>query len=467
MFSITTSRQTSSRRGGQFYSIALTVATRVLSISLILFGVIRPATSLADVPTGSEDKAKIYYARIADEIGFSTSDAIFQSTLDDVASYLGYSGLTGADMQNLPASFLMSPEQMLGITSVGSGNALQHFDLFAASQTPIPFRSGDILVTRFFAPKIMNIKDPETTRQWGWRKLVRLKSRAGSAAQAHQISEGIILFNYFTPPGVPVGLTNESVNTQVMLVTTTDAVPAPNDPGPDSLYWLDYDTLSSGGKLSLALNAFFDANELPQSTNGKRPYFVPDGCVACHGDNPRRSMVNYLDTDHWFDRLDNDFQSVKASGTALLVDAQTNDTNAAAYRIAFDLIRQFNVEADAQVQKSQPKHDETLAAQKWIVLHASSNAHVLPVDRAIGADPQWASTNSDDVQVLGDLNQYCFRCHGTVKFSVFDRQKMHTLDSQVKVEFRIRTNAPPEAKMPPDRDLPDDVRGRILHNIVP
>ena len=36
---------------------------------------------------------------------------------------------------------------------------------------------GDILVTRFFAPKIMNINLPEATRPTGWRKLVRLKAR--------------------------------------------------------------------------------------------------------------------------------------------------------------------------------------------------------------------------------------------------------------------------------------------------
>lgn len=440
---------------------------RFFIAALFSLTILSPAVSFADVPTGSEDKAKIYYSRLSGEIGFSTFDVIFQTTLGDVATYLGYAGLTGADMQNLPSKFLMSPDLMLATNSLNGSNALQNSALFAASQGVIPFRSGDILVTRFFAPKIMNIKDPEPVRQWGWRKLVRLKARLGSSAVSHHIAYGVILFNYFTPPGVAVGLTNESVNTQVMLVTAPEAVPAPNDPGPDSLYWLDYDTLSSGGKLSLALNAFFDANELPQSTNGKRPYFVPDGCVACHGDNPRRSMVNYLDTDHWFDRLDNDFQSVKTSGTALLVDAETNDTNSPAYEIAFDLIRQFNTEADDQVQKSQPKHDETLAAQKWIQLHAASVTHVLPPDRAIGLDPKWASTNADEVQVLSDLNQYCFRCHGTVKFSIFNRQKIHTLDMQVKIEQRLGTNAALEAKMPPDRDLSPAVRDRILHNIIP
>lgn len=425
-----------------------------------------PFKLLGDVPTGSEEKARIYYSRIATEIGFSTPEAIFQTKLDEVASYLGYGGLTGIDLQNLPSKVLMNPDQLLVHDSTNS-NPLQHPDLFAVSQGVTPFRAGDILVTRFFAPKIMNIKDPEAVREWGWRKLVRLNSRPGSAAESNHITYGIILFNYFTPPGVLLALTNDSVNTQVMLVTSPDAVQAPDSPGPDTIYWLDYDTLTNGGKLSFALNASFDANQLPQSSDGKRPYYVPDGCAACHGDSPKRSMVNYLDTDHWFDRLDNDFHTVKASNAALLVDAQTNDTSTTAYQLAFDIIRQFNIAADAQVQKARPKHDETLAAQKWIALHVSSVDHFLPTDRAIGTDPKWSGTNADDVQVLGDLNQYCFRCHGTVKFSVFDKQKIHTLDLQVKIENRLQSNAPPEKKMPPDRDLPSDVRLRILHNILP
>ena len=126
------------------------------------------------------------------------------------------------------------------------------------------FSPGDIIAIRFFAPKIMNIKEPEATRQLGWRKLVRLRAQPGSAAATHHIASGIILFNIFTQPGAqPFSPTDESVNTQVMLVTENSSVPAPNVDGPAALYWLDYEPLSKGGTLSLALNAFFDANELP------------------------------------------------------------------------------------------------------------------------------------------------------------------------------------------------------------
>jgi cytochrome c553 len=312
----------------------------------------------------------------------------------------------------------------------------------------------------------MNIKDPEATRKLGWRKLVRLRSRPDSQAEKHNIAAGIILFNIATDPGsVPFAPADESKNSQVMLITEGSSVPAPNAPGPATLYWLDYKALSQGGTLSLALDQTFDANELPPAKNGTRSYFVPDGCVACHGINGQRALVNYLDTDHWFDRLENDFPALKASGLPLLFDAQTNDTGTLSFKLAFDVIRRFNIEADAAVKRAQPKHDEALASQKWLQVHASSDDHVAPTDRAIGLEPRWSPQNANDVKVLGALNQYCFRCHGTIKFSVFNRQEIRQPQFQALIDQAIKTNTPVGLRMPPDRDLPDDIR-TLLHDFT-
>src|SRR5665213_4332993 len=95
-------------------------------------------------------------------------------------------------------------------------------------------------------------------------------------------------------------------------------------------------------------------------------------------------MVNYLDTDHWFDRLENDFPNLKASSLPLLFDANTNETTSPAYKSAFDVIAIFNAEADAEVKKAQPQHDEALASAKWLEIHATNYSHVQPTDRAIG-----------------------------------------------------------------------------------
>jgi hypothetical protein len=418
--------------------------------------------SFADVPPGSEPAARKYYRSTSKALGFSTPDLIFQTTLDDVASYLGYAGVTGADLQNLPPEVLMNTQRLL------APSALPNREVVIASLASVPFQPNDILVTRFFAPKIMDIKQPPETRKNGWRKLVRLKARPGSLAARDNISSGIILFNFFTEPGAsPFAQGSESVNTQVMLVTELSHVPGAQADGPDTLYWLDYDQLSKGGLLSLALHASFDSNELPPAANDTKAYFVPDGCAACHGANSHRSMVNYLDTDHWFDRIENDFTNMKTNGLALLVDAKTNDTNSLDYILAFDVIRRFNAEADELVQKAQPTHDEALASKKWLALHATSVGHFVPVERAIGKEPRWSAQNPDDAKTLDLLNQYCFRCHGTVKFSVFNRQAMATPEMKTTLEQRLKADAAVGVRMPPDRPLPDDARSLVLRVLIP
>ena len=419
-----------------------TVNHKLMYLAIAVFFSINVMPNLlwADLDHGSAQKAETYYKLLPNKIGFSTPEKIFSTTLDDVVNYLGYVEVTGKTLQDGLPETLMSP----------SG--------------PLAAGKDEILATRFFAPKIMNIKLSENARPIGWRKLVRLRARLGSLAEANNIDYGIILFNFFTAPGeVPFGPGAESGNTQVMLITNVSKIPPSNvKEGPDTIYWLDYGPLSAGGTLSFFLPASFDANELQPDEKGIRKYFVPQACNACHGNNERRPMVNYLDTDHWFDRLENDFKDLKTTGLPPLFDAQSNDTNAESFKKAFDVIRRFNQEADEQVQHAQPEHDETLASKKWLELHASSEEHFQPIDRTIGNLPHWSKENEADVKSLNYLNQYCFRCHGTVQFSVFNKQSMFNELRLMKIKQRISPDAKPGVRMPPDRELPNDVREYLL-----
>ncbi len=425
---------------------------------LILIRILLTPTALADVSHGTPEAATNYYRGLAKEIAFSTPENIFATTLDNVASYLGYDGITGADLQNLPPPTLMNPDFLL------APNALTNRDAVITSLGPIAIRPDDILVSRFFAPKIMNVNEPEEKRKLGWRKLVRLRSRPGSNAQTRHIAYGIILFNFFTERNAtPFAANDNSLNTQVMLVTELTNVPPPGVEGLSTLYWLDYDNLTNGGKLSLALNQTFDANNLPDSANGVQPYYVPDGCVACHGSNDKGSLVNYLDTDHWFDRLDTDFRELKTKNLPLLFDAQSNDTTALSYKVAFDVIRRFNTEADEQVRNAQPDHDEARASQKWLELHKTSNDRFPPVSRTIGPEPRWSAQDTNAVKMLDTLNQYCFRCHGTVKYSVFNKHALQKLRPNARK--RLQPDAEIGLRMPTDRPLPDDVRSFLLNHL--
>jgi len=397
-------------------------ARRRIVLTILLFVA---ASALADpsINTGSDADARAYYATLKPELGFSANPGA--TNLDALLDFAGYP-TTGQRLEQADSGVLMDPNlassaQGLGIPARGLNGAT--------------LREGDILAARFFAPKIVNVN--ASTPVPGWRKLVRLRARPDSAAARTGVESVIILFNYLAPVGTnPFGGT--SFNTQVMLIAPSHA---------NRLYWLDFDQTQT---LTTALNASFDAADLPTNS-----YFVPDGCNDCHGSpaNLRAPMINYLDTDHWFDRLDDDFAPLKKAGTPILFDANTNDHTQPQFAKAFDTIRRFNEEALAQNSAVQPDGFETEAARTWLGLHAQSDDHVLPEGRGFPmktGEPTWQPTDAAGVRIL---NRYCFRCHGSVRFSIFNRASV--VDRAGIMRQRLRPSKPqtkiPGFKMPPDR----------------
>ena len=172
--------------------------------------------------------------------------------------------------------------------------------------------------------------------------------------------------------------------------------------------------------------------------------------------NLRPPMVNYLDTDHWFDRLENDFSSLKTADTALVFDAHTNDSSQPSFTTSFDVIRRFNEEALAQNSAVRPDSFEGQAARMWLKLHSESNEHFALTSRGFSSNggPVWQSSEADG---LNRLNRYCFRCHGSVRFSIFDRPKV--VENAGIMRQRINPSKQqakvPGFKMPPDRVLDD------------
>jgi hypothetical protein len=197
---------------------------------------------------------------------------------------------------------------------------------------------------------------------------------------------------------------------------------------------------------------------------------VPHGCVGCHGgENPEKALVNYLDTDHWFDRLDNDFGRVRLEGSFVLVDANTDDPNSPAFRAAFDVIRRFNAEAEAHTAITQPDAFHRQAALKWAEIHANSTDHFPPISRAVQSTNTWDLKSPNDAETLGLLNRYCFRCHGTIKFNVFDKGAVKERRQQIKDRLnpspeQLRLN--PRFLMPLDR-TPDTNDIQRLLQILP
>jgi hypothetical protein len=389
---------------------------------------IAPVMADSAITTGEAGSALDYYKKEQKLFtGLTLTNAV--TPLDNIIRFLGYP-ITGQQLETLDSAVLMAPTADLSAGGLGLGTN----DASGAR-----FRDEDILAARFFAPKIVNIS--ATTPTPGWRKLVRLRSRPNSPAMRSGIDSAVILFNFLVAANEKP-FTNASFNTQVMLL-------APSLP--DHLYWLDFD---GNQKLSLALNASFDAADLKHV--GNHDYFVPDGCNACHGSpaNTKPPMVNYLDTDHWFDRIEDDFLPLKESGTALVFDAKTNDPMQPAFAFAFDVIRQFNEEALRQNNLVHSDSFEAEAARTWLRLHANSDAHVPPIGRALSINGT-QSWQDSEAEGLSKLNRYCFRCHGSVYFSVYDRAKVIALAGDIQARLKPSHGQVllPGFKMPPDRTL--------------
>ena len=409
------------------------IGAMLLIMALISSLLVEPVYADPAITPGSEALARLYYARVAKEIKFELIPA--KTTLDDLLKFAGYP-ISGNTLKSLDPAILMNP----ATASAETGLGLPLHGLSGAT-----LRDGDILATRFFAPKIVNVDVDKPIP--GWRKLVRLRVRPDSGAARAGIESIIVLFNFFAVGPEP--FSGDSVNTQVMM-------PAPTSK--DRLYWADF---NPDGTLGLRLNASFDAADLPNAKT--RDYFVPDGCNACHGSpgNFAPPMVNYLDTDHWFDRLDTDFAFLKSAGPPLLFDAGTNDSTQASFAQAFDVIRRFNEEALRQnLQVRRGLTFESTAAKTWLTLHAQSDEHFPPTARgfSLNGKPTWQPTEAAG---LGLLNQYCFRCHGSVRFSVFDRPTV--LDKAGILRQHIRPSVQqlriPGFKMPPDRVInPTDLQ---------
>jgi hypothetical protein len=381
------------------------------------------ATPEPTITPGSEQGARAYYAQISELLHFNAVPGT--TRLDDLLVFLGYP-TTGDKLRTLDPGVLMNPAQAAAPTGLSlSTNGL----------SGVILREGDILATRFFAPKIVDIS--QTPLKIGWRKLVRLRSRPDSAAARVGVEAATILFNFFAPAGQD-SFSNQSINTQVMLLAPTQ---------PKGLVWLDFDPKNV---LGLSLTASFDATDL----GGTREYYVPDGCNACHGSpgNSAPPMLNYLDTDHWFDRLENDFAALKSTNTALLFDAHTNDPTQGSFVAAFDVIRQFNEEALRQNSTVQPNSFEREAARTWLRLHAQSDQHFPPIDRSFG-NGKWQPSEAVGLALL---NRYCFRCHGSVRFSVFDRQAVVERAGIMRQRInpsQVQIRESSTFKMPPDRTL--------------
>lgn len=418
------------------------------------------------VEPGDEGGARTYYSETFAALGITADLDNSEPNLSVMLDFLGYHELKPGDLEDTPSEDLNK-------------------------------RFGDdLLVSAFFAPKITDVSQSgDSNLNLGWRKIIRLRARPKSKAESAHIAVGFLLFNKFQgtnhdlDPMLPrTDRSNESQTTQLILVRNTDSIG--NDPNHRPIDFFVFGPISKGAKLKFALQASFDAAsaqkeaELAAQPNAVKDYFVPVACGQCHGglkfneDGERvvdfvRQKVNFLDTDHWFDRAEvgNDFGVLQTTKFGVLYDGG-KDEQLPKFRTAFDILRRLNTEIKLQnerVELTPGKPSFQLRAiSRWVQLHSNDqDAHQTVFARAIdplaGAGPPWNETAEPDRQLLKMMNQYCYRCHSSVIYNVFDRPEVACR----KTKIRNFLNLPPSDSkhMPQDRVLSANTRTTFLELI--
>lgn len=405
---------------------------------------------------GSEAAARTYYRdTLSTQTGFETPETIESTTIKNLLIYFGYSNINAKDLHGLASDALM------GLSS-----------------------QGDILATRFFAPKITDVQDKPTAIPelgFGWRKLVRLRAKAGSPADANGMRAVYILQNMVVRNVADDPFTADNVvsnfNQAIMIRKKPSSGQFTDEQR--SAYFLTYGRLvkldasgkpdkSSGdfqddGPITFNLLATFDENDRnPETNSAAKFYFVPASCEQCHGAIPSRGKLNFLDTDHWFDRVtpaygladakfsQDDFIALSQSPFGVLYDGE-KDTASAKFKAAFDVIRELNNEIKAQNEDVGGGNNFQLnAVKKWLDLHASDHQHVPPFKRGFGAK-LWDESTEQKTLVYY-LNRYCYRCHSSVRFNVFDRQAVTARSAGI--EDRVLEISSATRWMPQDRIFP-------------
>lgn len=386
---------------------------------------------------GTEQEAKEYYIEIRKLMPSFPQPTLAESRIGDMLNYFGFPALLATDLERLDPGDLMDFERLR--------RAVSNRPEFEAAYSGQPLRPGEILSTRFFAPKIINVRDPQVNGVpkggFGWRKVLRFRSREGSRARRDGLDTFLLLFN-FTSQDPRFPQNEHAGQIQSMLIPDYRNRGSHRD-----AYFLVYLGLGKPdpGKVGFFLEATFDlAGVVPDDR-----YYVPRSCGQCHGtvaNDQKGAKVNYLDTDHWIDRTGDDFQRVRKED--VLVDGQGS----------FPTFRQLNNEIRQQNAAVVPSTDfALLAADKWLELHRNNDQHIDPLDRGFGNLP-WNGQSEVDKSLLPLLNRYCFRCHSSIKYHVFQREAVLRRKNSIITRLDSTT---PGFLMPLDRKLDSGEKQKI------
>ena len=412
------------------------------------------------IEPGDPATARTYYQRVGKKIQAPILDTAGEpkGTLDDLLSYLGFAGLSAADLERIDSKTLM-PRDAAAFAALAK--AVSNRDLFLKNLKLEHFQNSRVLVSRFFAPKIVNYTQAPPYVP-GWRKLAMLQPVPGSMADKAGLQSASILFNFVKADiSQDPYAGNVSKNNQVILTPRSAG-------GEDTAYFLVY---LEGPSYPLGLALTNVAFDLPEP----KDYHVPIACGQCHGHDARTgesspkpagqiykfARLNFLDTDQWHDAMAFDFKPLLNTPHSVVFDGG-NDVTSPAYRDAMGIMRDINRHIRDQNAGVNASDIKVKAVEKWLSLHANADEPAAQATRVLdsGQGNVWNPANAEEQELLGLLNHYCYRCHSSVRYNVFDKEGV----ADASPGFAGRLNAQPGSSryMPQGRVLPARDKDRII-----
>ena len=203
------------------------------------------------VAGGNEQSARKYYRDVvAPQMKFETTETIESSSIKNLLAYFGYADINARDLHQLSSDQLMA----LGA-------------------------DGDILATAFFAPKISRVETPPpaSPAAFGWRKLVRFKAKAGSAADANGMELLYFLQNIFekSPTGNPLDA-DKNVSLFNQAIATRKVGSGPYSQSKRALYFFAYGPLVKCDE-AMARQRSCEGSSVPIKVGGQ---FQDDGAIG-------------------------------------------------------------------------------------------------------------------------------------------------------------------------------------------
>jgi hypothetical protein len=215
-------------------------------------------------------------------------------------------------------------------------------------------------------------------------------------------------------------------------------------------------------------------------SEGVSQYYVPAACIQCHGSDSDYGRLNHLDTDHLIDRTQpgEDFEAVGRSNWGVLFDAG-KERDTPRFTQAFEVIRRLNKEMNQQnasVDKLLSANDgetagapentasfQTRAVKTWLQIHEGGATYRPPLERGIlGTDgkTRWSPDELVDRKLLPLLNRFCYRCHSSLLYHVFDKQAV--IENAFMMRYLIEQPDYESFRMPQDRELSSGQKQELI-----